>query len=132
MRSTSCAASAGVIETAVRGALAWAARMANEMKREDAPNCPTPIRLTLAGLADRNLSGCGIGTATRLLELLRAATPHNQTCSVGVAVWTFGEGPADLVARADAALYEAKRRGRDRLIVAKAPISDPEPARDDG
>ncbi len=78
------------------------------------------------------LPGCGIAAATRLLEGLRAATPHPQTCSVGVAAWGIGEGPEDLVARADGALYEAKRRGRDRLVVASAPIHTPKPAQDDG
>ena len=43
-------------------------------------------------------------------------TPEGQTCSVGLAEWS-GESDADLVARADAALYEAKRAGRDALIV---------------
>jgi len=64
------------------------------------------------------LSDCGIPAATKVLERLRAATPRPQTCSVGVAAWRIGESPEDLVARADAALYEAKRRGRDRLVVA--------------
>jgi len=67
------------------------------------------------------LPGCDPGAATRLLERLRAATPGPQTCSVGVATWAPGEPAEDLVARADAALYEAKRQGRDTLVVAGPP-----------
>jgi hypothetical protein len=37
------------------------------------------------------------------------------TLSIGVAGWHAGESSAEWYARADAALYEAKRRGRSRL-----------------
>jgi diguanylate cyclase (GGDEF)-like protein len=40
------------------------------------------------------------------------------TVSIGVATWTPGEGPSALEARADAALYRAKNRGRDRVSTA--------------
>ena len=40
------------------------------------------------------------------------------TCSAGVAEWNGEEPPESLVRRADAALYEAKRIGRDRVVVA--------------
>jgi GGDEF domain-containing protein len=36
----------------------------------------------------------------------------------GVACWNGSESLTDVVARADAALYEAKRAGRDRLVAA--------------
>ena len=39
---------------------------------------------------------------------------EGQTCSAGVAFWDGAEEPAELLARADAALYEAKVGGRDR------------------
>ena len=50
------------------------------------------------------------------LEALRAATPNGRTCSVGVAYLEPGDGPTELLMRADTALYEAKRRGRDRVV----------------
>ncbi|MDQ6820526.1 MAG: diguanylate cyclase [Actinomycetota bacterium] len=47
---------------------------------------------------------------------MRACTPDGQTCSVGIATLTGGEDADELVSRADAALYEAKRC-RDRTVV---------------
>ena len=37
------------------------------------------------------------------------------TISAGCATWTAGESPDDVLRRADAALYEAKRAGRDQV-----------------
>jgi two-component system, cell cycle response regulator len=41
-----------------------------------------------------------------------------QTVSIGVATWDERETPDQLERRADAAMYEAKRLGRDRVVVA--------------
>jgi diguanylate cyclase (GGDEF)-like protein len=67
------------------------------------------------------------GIATRLCELL-ASRPlvvrgHPEaieriTLSIGAAGWHAGESSAEWYARADAALYEAKRRGRNRVSIA--------------
>ena len=65
-----------------------------------------------------SLHGCSLDEAEAVLERLRSLTPEGQTCSVGVASWDGVESDAALVARADAALYEAKRRGRDTLVAA--------------
>ena len=66
--------------------------------------------------------------ATRLCDLL-ASRPlvlrgHPEaieriTLSIGVAAWHAGESSAEWYARADAALYEAKRRGRNRISIAR-------------
>jgi diguanylate cyclase (GGDEF)-like protein len=53
----------------------------------------------------------------RLLAEWRAGSPRT-TISGGVAIHEDGETPAETLARADAALYEAKRRGRDRVCIA--------------
>ena len=50
-----------------------------------------------------------------------SAVPDGQTLSVGVANWDGTEDPAALVARADAALYRAKRDGRARVTIDRAP-----------
>jgi diguanylate cyclase (GGDEF)-like protein len=64
------------------------------------------------------LPNCSLEDAIELLERVRAATPAGQTASAGVAAWDGKEGPAAVVARADAALYEAKNAGRDRVVTA--------------
>jgi diguanylate cyclase (GGDEF)-like protein len=47
------------------------------------------------------------------------------TASFGVAQHVSGEGGDDLLRRADVALYEAKSRGRDRVVRASPPQEDP-------
>ena len=64
------------------------------------------------------LPGCTIDDAMRLVERLRAVTPGGESCSAGIAEWDGDEQPNALVGRADAALYRAKRSGRDRTVAA--------------
>ena len=64
------------------------------------------------------LPRCDLEDALVLLARLRKSTPQEQTVSAGIAQWEPGEDPVALVARADAALYEAKNSGRNRVIVA--------------
>ena len=66
------------------------------------------------------LPGCDLADAVSLVERLRAVTPAGESCSAGIAEWDGEEHPDALVGRADAALYEAKRAGRDRSLVASA------------
>ncbi|HSR22705.1 MAG TPA: sensor domain-containing diguanylate cyclase, partial [Candidatus Eisenbacteria bacterium] len=61
------------------------------------------------------LPDCDLDSARPVLERLRLATPNGQTVSVGLAQWDGTETARQLMARADAALYAAKREGRDRL-----------------
>lgn len=55
--------------------------------------------------------------AAGLADRLRQATPDGATASVGVAAWTRGDSVSMLMSRADAALYEAKSAGRNRIAV---------------
>ena len=67
------------------------------------------------------LPGCGLEEAAAAADRLRAALPGGRTVSAGVATWDGREAIADLTARVDAALYRAKRRGRDRTEVDPPP-----------
>ena len=67
------------------------------------------------------LPGCNLSNAKDIVERLRAAMPADQTVSAGVACWNGRESAEELLGRADAALYEAKRLGRDCLVTAGGP-----------
>lgn len=51
----------------------------------------------------------------KVAEMVVPACPRPITISLGVASWMPGETPDQFIARADAALYDAKRTGRDRV-----------------
>lgn len=72
---------------------------------EDAQMVAERIRGTLA--ANRLDGGEGISV--------------DQRVSIGVALWDGVESAAELEARADAAMYEAKKRGRDRVNLSEPP-----------
>ena len=63
------------------------------------------------------MPGCDPSIAAHLVERLRSATPGGESCSAGLANWDGTESADDLLGRADAALYEAKLTGRDRMVV---------------
>jgi diguanylate cyclase (GGDEF)-like protein len=59
--------------------------------------------------------------AMQVLDRLRPATPAGQTFSAGVATWDGDETGDQALARADAALYQAKLAGRNQTAAAVAP-----------
>jgi diguanylate cyclase (GGDEF)-like protein len=64
-------------------------------------------------------------TATvSIIERLRVVTPAGQSFSAGVATWDGAESSDELISRADAMLYEAKRSGRNRTLFAEPPSVD--------
>jgi diguanylate cyclase (GGDEF)-like protein len=63
------------------------------------------------------LPSCGPDQAMEVAERLRAATPEGETCSIGIACWDGEEAAAALLGRADSALYQAKRRGRNLSVI---------------
>ncbi len=73
-----------------------------------------------------------VATAERLREALGNRTVldpvtgervANVTCSIGVAAHHTGESGEALLHRCDAALYQAKRNGRDRVEAAAPPVT---------
>jgi diguanylate cyclase (GGDEF)-like protein len=55
--------------------------------------------------------------AVAVVDRLRTRTPFGRTLSAGVAVWDGTEAAQSLVGRADRALYQAKRAGRNRVVL---------------
>jgi len=53
--------------------------------------------------------------AARTVQRLRSMLPGRRTCSAGLALHEAGDSRSMLGGRADAALYDAKRGGRDRI-----------------
>jgi diguanylate cyclase (GGDEF)-like protein len=64
------------------------------------------------------LPACSLSDAVRLVERLRLLMPDDQTVSAGLAQWNGVETAEDLFKRADAALYDAKRAGKDCVTLA--------------
>lgn len=63
------------------------------------------------------LPGCSRGAAVEVIERLRGLVRDGQTCSAGFAERRESESGVQALARADAALYEAKSAGRDRTCM---------------
>jgi diguanylate cyclase (GGDEF)-like protein/PAS domain S-box-containing protein len=71
------------------------------------------------------LPDCDPATSLEIANRLRDVVPGDQTVSAGVASWSRLEAMTELIARADAALYDAKRGGRDRACVAESVADSP-------
>ena len=63
--------------------------------------------------------------AQNAIEALRECVPLDETVSAGIAQWDGAESGLELLARADAALYEAKRSGRDCTVLSPGPELSP-------
>jgi diguanylate cyclase (GGDEF)-like protein/PAS domain S-box-containing protein len=64
------------------------------------------------------LPHCTLERGLEVVERLRTVTIADQTSSAGVAAWDGEEAADALVSRADSALYDAKKAGRDRALPA--------------
>jgi diguanylate cyclase (GGDEF)-like protein len=65
------------------------------------------------------LPDCSLGGAFEVLERMQQAG-RPTTASVGLAQWDGAESAVTLTRRADAAMYEAKAVGRDRIVASRA------------
>jgi diguanylate cyclase (GGDEF)-like protein len=59
-----------------------------------------------------------------VLERIRTAIPPGCSASAGIAYWNGAETAQSLLARADAALYEAKRAGRNTAVRAGNTVTE--------
>ncbi len=66
------------------------------------------------------LPDCPLDEGRHVVERLRSRSPTHATCSAGIALAERGDTVDTLLARADGALYEAKRGGRDSLVAVTA------------
>jgi diguanylate cyclase (GGDEF)-like protein/PAS domain S-box-containing protein len=58
-----------------------------------------------------------LDVARLAIERLRSEIPSGQTCSAGLVAWDGQESAVQVVKRADNALYEAKRTGRNQTVI---------------
>ena len=64
------------------------------------------------------LMGADLTGAASLARRLRRALPPGATASIGIAAWRPSERPEELLRRAETALTEARRAGRDQVSIA--------------
>ncbi len=64
------------------------------------------------------LPGTDADQAAQLVDRLRASVPDRQTFSAGIATWDERETATEVLQRADQALLQAKKAGRNRTMVA--------------
>jgi diguanylate cyclase (GGDEF)-like protein len=66
------------------------------------------------------LPACDETQAEHMVERLQPLMPEKQTFSAGIATWNGNGNAQELLAAADRALLQAKRAGRNRIVVAGA------------
>lgn len=64
------------------------------------------------------LPGVDSDHASQMVDRLRATVPERQTFSAGIATWDGAEGATEVLQRADQALLQAKKAGRNRSMIA--------------
>jgi diguanylate cyclase (GGDEF)-like protein len=64
------------------------------------------------------LPACDADQAALLVDRLRVLVPDHQTFSAGIATWDADETASELMQRADQALLQAKKAGRNRTMIA--------------
>jgi len=69
------------------------------------------------------LASCDPVNARHVLDRLGSARP-DATFSAGIASWDRQESAPEVIARADEALYSAKKAGRNRVVVLPSPVGD--------
>lgn len=72
------------------------------------------------------LPSCTLRHAAAIIDRLRDVTPGGQTASAGVVSWNGIESADEMVARADAALYQAKDMGRNRTFADRSQLRRPD------
>jgi diguanylate cyclase (GGDEF)-like protein len=83
------------------------------------------ILLRGQGLAAAAATAEGLRQRMAALSFATDAGPMSLTCSFGVSEWEGGDAIDLLLRRADIALYAAKGRGRNRVVVADAALAVP-------
>jgi diguanylate cyclase (GGDEF)-like protein len=63
------------------------------------------------------LPACGEEQAEHMVERLQPLVPERQTFSAGIATWNGMDSAQELRAAADRALLQAKRGGRNRIVI---------------
>ncbi|MDX6645393.1 MAG: two-component system, cell cycle response regulator, partial [Miltoncostaeaceae bacterium] len=89
-----------------------AAALAGQLRGEDVLARSGGREFAVA-FASSDMSG-----AASLARRLRRALPPGATASIGIAAWRASERPEELLRRAEHALSEARRGGRDQVAIA--------------